>query len=250
MLCTLQCDPLCFFRLAGKHTQHRKWGDRAQSIINKRILQDCDLLVGVFWTRIGTATSGYASGTVEEIEEHIKAKKPAMLYFSEAPAVLDKVDPKQYDALKAFRGSCQPRGLYFPYKDLADFRKKFTDQLQIRLNTDAVFQSVVTAQGKHTDEPSSPAGETPELTAEAQMLLKEASQDPQGVITRMPMRGGLLVQTNGKSLAQDGSARTAAMWEGAIKELEELGFIETKGIKREIFTVTREGYNAARLLPG
>lgn len=52
-------------------------GDHPQAIINKQILHDCDLLVGVFWTRIGTATGTYASGTVEEIEEHIKAGRQA-----------------------------------------------------------------------------------------------------------------------------------------------------------------------------
>ena len=44
-------------------------GDEPQKIINKRILKDADLLVGIFWTRLGTPTSGYASGAVEEIEE-------------------------------------------------------------------------------------------------------------------------------------------------------------------------------------
>ena len=38
-------------------------GDRPQAIINKQILNDCDLLIGVFWTRIGTATGEFASGT-------------------------------------------------------------------------------------------------------------------------------------------------------------------------------------------
>jgi len=38
-------------------------GDRPQAIINKQ-LKDCDLLVGVFWARIGTATGEYPSGTV------------------------------------------------------------------------------------------------------------------------------------------------------------------------------------------
>src|SRR3990170_3892303 len=46
-------------------------GERPQSIINKQVLRNCDLLVGVFWTRIGTSTGEHVSGTVEEIEEHI-----------------------------------------------------------------------------------------------------------------------------------------------------------------------------------
>ena len=63
-------------------------GDEPQTIINKRILEDADFLVGIFWTRLGTPTASYASGAVEEIEEHLAAGKPAMLYFSAAPAAM------------------------------------------------------------------------------------------------------------------------------------------------------------------
>lgn len=90
-------------------------GDRPQALINKQILDGCDLLVGVFWTRIGTATGEFVSGTVEEIEEHIKAQKPTMLYFSNSPVIPDSVDPDQYSGLKAFKVSCQSRGLYESY---------------------------------------------------------------------------------------------------------------------------------------
>ncbi len=57
-------------------------GDRPQAIINKQLLRDCDLLIAVFWTRLGTPTGVASSGTVEEIEEHLAADKPAMIYFS------------------------------------------------------------------------------------------------------------------------------------------------------------------------
>ncbi|MBF4232785.1 DUF4062 domain-containing protein, partial [Vibrio anguillarum] len=90
-------------------------GGQAQEIINNQVLDRCDLLVGVFWTRIGTPTTEYASGTVEEIEEHIKSAKPAMLYFSSQPVALDTVEPEQYAQLKAFKESCQNRSLYESY---------------------------------------------------------------------------------------------------------------------------------------
>ncbi len=67
-------------------------GAPAQQIINRQVLDKCDLLVGVFWTRIGTPTEKHLSGTVEEIEEHIASGKPAMLYFSSQPVVMDTVD--------------------------------------------------------------------------------------------------------------------------------------------------------------
>ena len=79
-------------------------GKRSQEIINKQVLYKCDLLVGVFWTRIGTSTGEYISGTVEEIEKHIDAAKPAMLYFSDQPARLDSVDSVQYEKLQEFKG--------------------------------------------------------------------------------------------------------------------------------------------------
>jgi len=60
-------------------------GDRRQAIINGQLLKDADLLVAVFWTRLGSPTGVARSGTVEEIEEHLRAGKPAMIYFSSAP---------------------------------------------------------------------------------------------------------------------------------------------------------------------
>ncbi|MDH0825785.1 DUF4062 domain-containing protein [Acinetobacter johnsonii] len=39
-------------------------GGRPQEIINKRILEDSDILLGIFWTRLGTETGEYVSGTV------------------------------------------------------------------------------------------------------------------------------------------------------------------------------------------
>ena len=98
-------------------------GERPQAIINKQLLEDADLLIGVFWTRLGTATGEYASGTVEEIERHIAADKAAMIYFSNAPVRPDSVDDAQYKALRDFRKDLQTHGLVFPYEDYTEFGK-------------------------------------------------------------------------------------------------------------------------------
>lgn len=93
-------------------------GDRAQAIINKQLLKQCDLLVAVFWTRLGSPTGQATSGTVEEINEHLGAGKPAMIYFSEAPVRPDSVEHAQYKALRDFREDCKrrriDRNLFFP----------------------------------------------------------------------------------------------------------------------------------------
>jgi hypothetical protein len=69
-------------------------GDRPQAIISGQLLKDADLLVAMFWTRIGSPTGAARSGTVEEIEEHIGAGKPAMIYFSSAPVRPDSIDSR------------------------------------------------------------------------------------------------------------------------------------------------------------
>jgi hypothetical protein len=222
-------------------------GDRPQALINKQILHDCDLLVGVFWTRIGTATGEYASGTVEEIEEHIKAGKPTMLYFSSAPVLPDSVDPDQYRRLKEFRMSCQARGLYEPYSDVQDFRTKLYRQLQLKINRDEYFQasglSGTTPPRIQELEPG------PTLSKEAAFLLKECVSDPAGQVLHLSHLSGYVLQVKGKNLIEDGNDRSRAIWTAALEELERDDLLQPTGPKRNIFKVTRKGYEVADRLP-
>ena len=219
-------------------------GDEPQSIINERILDDADLLVGIFWTRLGTPTAGYASGTVEEIEEHLAAGRPAMLYFSAAPVMLESVDPDQYRALKAFRDECRTRGIYETYTDLADFRQKLARHLQIVLNGEA-FQGV----GEAPDEPAAreaPLADT--LSREAAILLQAGSRDPGGVILCLRYGMGTTVQANEQAFNEATDARSVATWEGALEELERHGLVRVTSDRREVFELTRRGFEVADTL--
>ena len=223
-------------------------GDRPQTIINKQILEGSDLLVGVFWTRIGTATDEYASGTVEEIEEHIKMGKPTMLYFSDAPVRLDSVDKNQYSELTKFKESCKSRGIFETYSDLNDFRSKFYRQLQLKINQDNYFKINLPASGNLDNLSEMNTPKIPMLSREAQTLLKEASRDPTGVILHVSTFGGASLRTNGQSFGAHGDPRNRATWEGALEELENEHLIISKGYKREVFEVTREGYDVAEVI--
>lgn len=222
-------------------------GERPQAIINKQVLKDCDLLVGVFWTRIGTPTGEYASGTVEEIEEHIKTGKPAMLYFSDAPVRPDGVDNDQYSALKEFKNSCKARGIFETYTDVNEFKSKFYRQLQLKLNQDEHFTKITPPSGE-LEVGQSSVPDIPRMSKEAQVLLKEASQDPNGRILRLPHSGGLTLQTNQENFTADSTPRTIALWEGALEELEQQGLVQGQGHERKVFAVTREGYAIADLI--
>ncbi len=219
-------------------------GDRPQAIINRNLLKDCDLLVGVFWTRIGTPTGEYESGTVEEIDEHIRAGKPAMLYFSSAPVVPDSVDSDQYSKLKNFKDSCKTTGLYETYSTINDFRTKFNRQLQQMLNNSQYFIKTSQLSSKDGIIVESTLPNIPNMTREAQILLKEASQAKDGNIFQL----GFQVQSNGKVFGNSGNPKDRAIWEGTIDELETLGLIKDRGYKRELFGITRTGYQIAEML--
>jgi len=214
-------------------------GDAPQSIIDKRLLANADLLVGIFWTRLGTPTASYASGAVEEIEVHLKAGKPAMLYFSSAPASPDSLDADQYHALKTFRDSCKTRGLYATYSDVDDFRRKFSRDLQITMNSHGVAPSG--GQGTATRTDSSSSALSPDATA----LLKAASADASGVIMFGRYGAGVEISVGDRVFNEDSAPRTVARWEGAIEELEKRELVKAGSSAREVFEVTRDGYVAA-----
>lgn len=216
-------------------------GTSPQEIINRQLLHVSDLLVGIFWTRIGTATSEYASGTVEEIEKHIEAQKPVMLYFSSAPVRLDSVDSGQYEQLKQFRDAVRVRGLCDTFSSVGEFREKFTRHLQLKMNQDAYF----VAQ-EPTIIPNAPAAEPRgRWSREALILLKAASQDRDGVIRRMTNMGGTFISVDDREFVPARDHRALATWDAALRELERADLLEAADYSREIFRLTRRGYELA-----
>src|ERR1700733_5175714 len=97
-------------------------GERPQAIINKQLVSACDILIGTFWTRLGTRTGKAESGTAEEIEEFRAAGRPVLLYFSSAPVAPDSINFAQYEALKAYKTKLGKGSLYFEYDSLDQLR--------------------------------------------------------------------------------------------------------------------------------
>lgn len=218
-------------------------GDRPQAIINRQLLKTCDLLVAVFWTRLGSPTPAAASGTVEEINEHLASGKPAMIYFSTVPVRMDSVDSEQYEKLRAFKEELRQRGLIAEYEDLTTFRAMFARHLAQTVIRDFAKGEAI----GEADRPS-PVERLPDLSEAARDLLLEAVQDPGGVIMRLGTMGGTHVQTNQRGFVEAGNIRSAARWRGAVDELHKLGLVEDRAGKGEVFFVTDAGYRAADLL--
>ncbi len=222
-------------------------GSRPQEIINSRILDKCDVLVGVFWTRIGTDTGEYPSGTVEEIEKHIHTGKPTMLYFSNKPVHPDSIDQEQYSKLKEFKEACRSRGIYETYDNLDDFKDKFFRHLQIKVNEDKSF-FIQNAEQTEENIIEESRISIPKLSEEATFILKEASKDKNGVILYLRSSSGRSIQTNGKNMVSDQSRRTIAKWEAGMDELVSNELIVDRGYKGEVFEITSRGYQIADMI--
>jgi hypothetical protein len=101
-------------------------GDRPQGIINRQLVDAADVLIGVFWTRLGTPTSEAESGTAEEVKRFIKAGKRVLLYFSSEPIAPDIVDNEQLERLTSFREELSQQGLIDRFEAPDELRRKVT----------------------------------------------------------------------------------------------------------------------------
>jgi hypothetical protein len=98
-------------------------------------IQDADIVVGIFWTRIGTPLSDGKTGTEHELlrayEVWQQQHRPHILvYFSQARyAPKSRPEAEQLSALWAFRDELKPKGLLGTYASAA----RFPDTLRLAL---------------------------------------------------------------------------------------------------------------------
>jgi hypothetical protein len=98
-------------------------GIRPQAALNRQLVQQSDILVGMLWTKLGTDTGVAESGTVEEIDQFVAAGRPTLLYFSRRPIDPDKIDLKQHKKLRAFKASTYKKSLVGSFGTVAELRQ-------------------------------------------------------------------------------------------------------------------------------
>lgn len=96
-----------------------RMGDRPQALINSQAVDQADIVVAFFDSKLGSATGVDVSGTAEEINRGIDMGKPVHVYFSEEALPRD-VDQEQLAALRAFQEELQQRGVLGSYSDPKD----------------------------------------------------------------------------------------------------------------------------------
>jgi hypothetical protein len=98
-------------------------GTRPQQALNEQLVGGADILIGMFWTKIGTGTGVALSGTVEEIDQCVRAGKPTLLYFSNRPIDPDKIDLKQHSRLRRFKAATFKKALVGTFSSLDQLRQ-------------------------------------------------------------------------------------------------------------------------------
>jgi hypothetical protein len=104
-------------------------GIRPQEAINRQLVHGCDILVGMFWTKIGSSTGVAESGTVEEIDQFISAGKPALLYFSRRPIDPNKIDLRQHRKLRGFKAATYRKALTGSFSGVDELRQTLVRDL-------------------------------------------------------------------------------------------------------------------------
>lgn len=100
-------------------------GGKPQALLNKQFVNDCDAAVAVLWTRFGTPTEEYGSGTEEEVEIMLSSGKQVFMYFSDKPLSPSDMNEESYKKVQAFREKYKDRGIYFTYTSDEEFKTLF-----------------------------------------------------------------------------------------------------------------------------
>ena len=251
-----QTKPIVLLPIGWETHASPEMGRHPQEIINSQVLEKSDILVGVFWSRIGTPTEESISGSVEEIETHIKSGKLTMLYFSKKDIPQASIDHEQLSVLRRFKESCIKRGLFSEYNDVTHLRDLFRSHLQLKTNSLMGYQP----------NSGNPPGETQNLmnipiisavnsypsslTYEEGIMLKALSVDDNAYVAKIQGLGingyamGISSARVSINFNKSNTLRESSKWSGCLDSLVSKGLLQTNDT-REMYTLTDKGYNLA-----
>lgn len=190
-------------------------GAHPQKIINKQIVNKSDMLIGIFGARIGSPTDTNKSGTIEEIEEHIKDGKPVMLFFRKINDI-SRISSEDIAAVEVFKRSIKDQGLFREYNDVDSFEKTFTDALVLFLEDNWLKESLKTGATNQNDIQFS--------VEEIDVLRKWVASGNNIAFTSSSKDGKYYFF--GDLQFQAHSGREEALWNSFIEKIQKEGFIK------------------------
>lgn len=190
-------------------------GGSGQGAINKQLLDNADIVIALFDSRLGQATEAAVSGTAEEIERADAAGKQVHVYFSEEPLPRD-VDTDQLDALRDFKTLLESKGLLGSYADPGDLAGQVRNAIEHDL--DALNLGAVPAMSDRE------SGASARAVLRAEYLFdREQSQDNKGRLKMKTVRTRLRITNHGNARAESVRLGVSALGEGEPPRLHDRG---------------------------
>ncbi len=137
-----------------------------QQVINSQVIGAYDIFIGILWQKLGSPTDRADSGTVEEIENALKAKRSGdnihvMLYFKQTPPKnMDEIDIVELQRLREFKKSIGTEGLYTEFNSTEEFETHLKmaltnllkERLSIRKEQPMIVENAESIQGLVKDD--------------------------------------------------------------------------------------------------
>ncbi len=108
---------------------HPAAGGCPQALLNKQVVDQCDIMVGIFNARFGSPTGVADSGTEEEIRRSIKRGKKVMVYFANLPTPKRNKARNEFERIEKFKGKLGKNAIYHTYTDMPAFEAAFRQHL-------------------------------------------------------------------------------------------------------------------------
>ncbi len=223
-------------------------GSHPQKIIDRQVVDKSDLLVCIFSSKIGTETDTAESGSIEEIEEHIKKKKPVMLYFRKNVDI-SSITLDALGKLQNFKQHIKDKTLWGEYSDENEFKEMFQKHLQEFLNENwlkTTKTGIIENEKKYLLDTKEIIFDVKEL----KMFYKWSNAEDQTFIIDSD-RTGLNVYMGVKNGYHFNKGKEEAEFNDFINRLLNIGYIEAKGTDRNgntIYAITKSGFVFAETL--
>ena len=142
--------------LVGTHAA-AEFGEPPQDILNRQLVDRCDICIALFANRLGTPTVVAESGTAEEIERIGKSERYVGILRSRRPVDIGRIDLEQARNLDEYLARIRQNALVLDYAT--------DDELSERVDT-ILAAAVARDQGRADLQLSQAAGHTFERVAE------------------------------------------------------------------------------------
>ena len=152
-----------------------EFGQAPQEILNKQLVDRCDMCIAIFATRLGTATRNAESGTAEEIERLADANKyVGVLRSLKPPDSVKNINATQLRKLEKYLDKISDKSLVMDYKDDAELVNRIDAMVTWAVSSDQ--SRTVTELGHATGMAQSYAEVWPRLESEDRIRTSSRGQ--------------------------------------------------------------------------